>query len=272
MMLSVKVVALGLIGMSALAVKAQPESSRPEFEVVSIKPNVTGGFRSVVRPTPGGLNVVNASPLLLIRHASDIEVGSQIESAPSWAGTARYDILAKGGGNSSRAVTMAKLKALLENRFDLKVHWQVRETPVFFLKTLPGGPKVPAFKEGDCVVRTGLDQPLARSPGSEKSSCKVVRQGVDGPNRTLDIVGATPEILARVFSVILNRIVIDQMGLKESMGAFHLEYAPEDPTSTNATAPSILTAVQEQAGLKLQPGIGPVKYLIVDHIEKPTAN
>lgn len=43
--------------------------------------------------------------------------------------------------------------------------------------------------------------------------------------------------------------------------------APVDPNG-----PSIFTAIEEQLGLKLQPGIGSMQTLIIDSVEHPTQN
>jgi uncharacterized protein (TIGR03435 family) len=62
---------------------------------------------------------------------------------------------------------------------------------------------------------------------------------------------------------------VDRTGL---VGAFDidLKWTPED---SNGTGPSVLTAVQEQLGLRLEPGKGAVETLIVDHAERtPTEN
>ena len=62
--------------------------------------------------------------------------------------------------------------------------------------------------------------------------------------------------------------VIDRTGRLKNVNVT-LRWAPDEiPPDT----PSIFTAVQEQLGLKLQPGKGPIKFLVIDHAEEPTEN
>jgi uncharacterized protein (TIGR03435 family) len=84
--------------------------------------------------------------------------------------------------------------------------------------------------------------------------------------------------LAAGMTALLNRLTIDKTGLT---GRFDVEltWTPEQFSSSAATAaaddfrePSIFTALQEQLGLRLVPGKGPVDVLIVDHAERPSEN
>ena len=50
-----------------------------------------------------------------------------------------------------------------------------------------------------------------------------------------------------------------------------LDWSPHS-AGQDATGPSILTAVQEQVGLKVEPKKEPVEILIVDHAEMPSEN
>ena len=96
--------------------------------------------------------------------------------------------------------------------------------------------------------------------------------------------GAVPLAqLATVLSRTLGRSVVDKTGLTAKFN-ISLEFAPEDaqrmrlppdaplPPSSDGTAPSIFTALQEQLGLKLESQKGPVEILVVERAEKPSEN
>jgi uncharacterized protein (TIGR03435 family) len=79
----------------------------------------------------------------------------------------------------------------------------------------------------------------------------------------------------------VDRQVIDRTGLTglydftlkwtpEGIGTTLLGRPPTPQTPSDPDAPSIFTAVQEQLGLKLEAGRGPVEVVVIDHIEKPT--
>jgi uncharacterized protein (TIGR03435 family) len=72
-----------------------------------------------------------------------------------------------------------------------------------------------------------------------------------------------------------GRPVLDKTGLS-GIYDFTLTYALDQNASAVAasdpTGPSIFTAIQEQLGLKLEPGKGPVEVIVIDHAEKPSGN
>jgi len=72
----------------------------------------------------------------------------------------------------------------------------------------------------------------------------------------------------RLGEVQLERPVLDRTGIKGEFD-FKLDYATDDNPETG---PSIFTAIQEQLGLRLQAAKGPVEMLIIEHVEKPSAN
>jgi uncharacterized protein (TIGR03435 family) len=198
----------------------------------------------------------------------------------------RYDIIAKPPGNPPRAEMYgAMLQSLLEDRFKLKVHRETKEGPVYFLTVAKNGPKLRATPEGACIA-VDIDHPR----GAGKSSvpdCGKVKTGRGGEVVTVDIPGATIANLCSQLGLVMDREVIDRTGLG---GPFdiHLEVTPADlqpefvagrgvdqpvqPTASEQDGPSISLALQQQLGLKLETGRGPVPVLVVDHIERPTDN
>ena len=92
----------------------------------------------------------------------------------------------------------------------------------------------------------------------------------------LDGTGVTVAEMAPYFSKGNVAPVIDKTGI-EGRFDFHLEYLreggppPEDPDPMHA-APPISTAIQEQLGLKLTAGRGPVDVLVIDRAARPSGN
>jgi uncharacterized protein (TIGR03435 family) len=65
---------------------------------------------------------------------------------------------------------------------------------------------------------------------------------------------------------------VDKTGLGDKKFDFELKWTPDDRSLADDSAPSLLTALEEQLGLKLVPARGPVEVLIIDHMERPSPN
>ena len=130
------------------------------------------------------------------------------------------------------------------------------------------------------MIRSGVRGPRLRPPANDcfKSeptppSCVGIRQA---PGR-FTATSATMAGLATTLSMLLQRLVIDRTGLSERFD-FNLEWNPNDsigdPAATPAAefAPSLLAALDEQLGLKLEAQRAPIDYLVIDSAEPLTDN
>jgi uncharacterized protein (TIGR03435 family) len=152
--------------------------------------------------------------------------------------------------NAVRDRFLAKLQALLADRFQLKVHRETREMPIYIMTVAKGGSKLQTL-------------PDAGKPGSGLSS----RRTDDGKR---EVIGQklTAAALARFLSGQIGRMIVDQSGLTGKYD-FTLKWAPD---MGDTTGPSLFTALQDQLGLKLDSSKGPVEVVVVDSAQKPSAN
>jgi uncharacterized protein (TIGR03435 family) len=273
-------------GSAAIALsQTESPTAHPRFEVASIKPNSNGGNVAYIQPLPGSrLVMTNFAVLQLILSAYGVQ-GYQISGDPPWISTDHYDIQAKSEGNASvQQMEGPMLQQLLEERFKLKLHREIRQLPVYELTVAKSRAKLERSKEGSCIpysVDSPPPPPIA--PGAPRPNfCGYPRLGVEGLTQTLDGAGVSMTVLANrlspSYATQLGRTVFDPTGLTGTFDV-HLKWTVDasagatGPVITdNPTGPSIFTALQEQLGLKLESAKGPVEVLVIDHVEKPSAN
>jgi uncharacterized protein (TIGR03435 family) len=69
-----------------------------------------------------------------------------------------------------------------------------------------------------------------------------------------------------------GRPVIDKTGLDGNY-SITLEWAADESTAgAEPDAPALVTAIQEQLGLRLDPRKLPMEVLVVDHVDRPSEN
>lgn len=79
--------------------------------------------------------------------------------------------------------------------------------------------------------------------------------------------------LIRVLAVALNQAILDRTNLPGTFDV-RLRFIDEVPGAppSDSPGPTIFNALQEQLGLKLESARGPVEFLVIDRISRPTAN
>lgn len=224
---------------------------RPEFEVASIKPSVIppGGRITVMMETQGERFRATHEPLInLIAFAYNVHL-FQISGAPDWVSSFEngYEIDAKAGTGISTDESRLMLQSLLADRAKLKLRSEKKELAVYEL----------------CVGKNGSKLRAIEPPGPGDRSGTFGRVGV------LVGIKTSMEQLSGVLSMRLDRPVLNKTGINGYFD-FKFEYAPDN--QPDSAAPSIFTALQEQLGLKLESTKEPVEVLVLDHIEKPSAN
>ena len=253
----------------AAAIPCLFAQSKKEFDVATIKPNAEKDNRFMMPggPQGGTYRATGVTLKMLIMYAYRVPAAFQVSGGPSWIGTERWDIQAKVDGETTpRDRFVQMLRALLEDRFQLKVRRETKEMPVYKLVVAKSGSK------------------LALHSGDQPKPEDRLRMGFGSMRFQDSGLGA----LAYQLSLQLGRKVIDKTGLTGEYD-FTLEWAPEpcqgglesiglppDPNlkfpPADPNSPSLFTAVQEQLGLKLESQKGPVEMMVIDHVERPSEN
>ena len=289
------VVIIAMMGLRLEAQIAAPPADSPTFEAASIRPAADTGRRGG-RGTPGRFQGINLPARQLIRQAYDIH-DAQIVGGPDWLASDGFDINATTGDKPPDQIRFM-MQSLLRDRFKLTFHTEKRELPIYALVVARSDGKIGAglkrIPDGECPppgARRGAPPaggpPAAPPPPVDPNNPQPPCGGmIFGPGR-LVAHGVAIDQLARSIGALpaitsFNRIVVNDTKL-EGQYDFDFKFANEfagrggpsvgaPPSPAPGDEPAMVTALQEQLGLKLDARRATVDVMVVDSVEKPSEN
>jgi bla regulator protein blaR1 len=290
---------VGLLSARQTQAKSKAQNTTaaaPLYEVASIKANKLGNEllktgkgiisqRTIV--LPGEITVTNTALQYLIRMAYEVE-DYQILGAPSWLTSELYDVDGKADASAITAMKQLgkdqrdlenrrMLQVLLEDQLQLKYHRETKEVPVYSLIVVNSGRLIEA--QGDCGPPSNLPQSLG---DPAKPPCGSLMVSISGIAAGQNVPMAQ---LVATLSDFTGRMVIDKTNLAGKYD-MNLRWTPEPgqswfPSGSPAPSgrssipepdpnkPSLLSAIQEQLGLKLESQTAPIELFVIDHVERP---
>ncbi|MGE0444025.1 MAG: TIGR03435 family protein [Vicinamibacterales bacterium] len=266
----------GAILLLALGFGAGLAAQQPEpldFEVVSIKRNVSGERGNSGRTLPDGTIMrLNSTVRSFILAASPVNA-VDVEGLPDWAFSDRYDVIAKPPANSTREQRSEMMRRMFADRFKLRAHVEERERDVFDLVLAREdgqlGPNITP-SSADCSPAANQAQPpRPLSIDDIRGTCGTIvglNQIVSG--------GTTLNGLIGTLGAIAGGRITNRTGLN-GIYAIELTFSrgPQaDPAAPPDDRPDIFTALQEQLGLKLVRGKAMLPVFVIDSIERPSEN
>jgi bla regulator protein blaR1 len=247
----------GCAAMAGLLFAQTPAS--PAFEVATIRPSQPDTPGPLIGISAGRLTLTSFTLREMMVFAYWIHP-SQVLGAAGWMESDKYDVVAKPEGSSQvpEEELREMLQALLADRFQLKLHHEMKELPAYVFVLGKNGSKM-----------------KARTPGDGGPGFRLVFQGARLPGRNASIA----QLAFVLQAVVLDRPVLDKTGLTGNFD-FDLAWTPNETQfggkgatmPADPDSPDIFTAVQEQLGLRLESQKDPVDVLAIDHAEKPSAN
>jgi uncharacterized protein (TIGR03435 family) len=240
-------------------------------------------------PTPDGFSGTNIGIRDLITMAYGV-ASYQISGGPSWTESEKYDVEAKMSDTMMNKLSQMQpddrwharqlmRQELLADRLKLVVHRETKEFPVYSLVVAKNGPKLQASKPADNSANGGNGHEGGRGPGMSAGN-------EDGMGKA-SFWNQPVSYLVIWLSGSLRSPVVDKTELTGTYD-FTLKFAPnlarlrislDDAASaqpagavSDSNGPTLLDALQDQLGLKLVSGKGPLEVIVIDHVERPSGN
>jgi len=276
----------------------------------AVVPLREGGGLGDIGPSPNRVTKECVTVMSLLQDAYVIFADGQnrsgasvqmppIERAPAWISSDLYTRDAKAKGAPGQPAMLGPMmQSLLEDRFHLKLHRETRSGPAYELTVAKGGSKL-KNNNGTCSVDvpsaavprdTATGRPVPGfasgrvSPPSEPGvPCRLRLSLRNGPNQLFVSSAITIDQFCSYLSRVTGQTIIDKTGLRDKYD-IRLEYLPDQRAPGNTAldqsdapadiqpGPSLFPAVEQQLGLKLLPFKGTRQIIVIDQIEKPSAN
>ena len=261
---------------------AEQSPQPPAFAVASVRATQPGATSAPIRREPGGFSASN-QPLRALISLAYQTPSLQIVGAPDWASTEPWDIVARTSDPVPAArpgevpADLLMLRALLEDRFRLVVRRDVREMAIFALVVARNdgrlGPQIRRPPDKYCEQLRNASATLETPSPPRERECGLRGDGLGSTNATFRAGSVSLVDFARTLTGQVQRTVIDRTGLIGEWD-FDLQFLPARFALNAATleSPSIFSALQEQLGLKLEATTGSVDVLVIERVERPSAN
>lgn len=238
------------------------------FEVATIKPSSPDTRGRYTRMQGHQFVAKNCGIKYLVGAAYDLNP-EMISGGPEWIESDRYDILAVPPGEKQPSVAqqMVMLQELLADRMKLSFHREPKTMPIYALTVAKTGSKLKAS------TAPPDDQPNVISTVYPAASGGIDHVLMPAHNATMTLFAS---VLQRG---ILDRPVVDNTGLTGRYD-FDLEWAPDEsefggdlaPGVPDHPEPDLFAALENQLGLRLEKTRGSIQALVIDHVERPSAN
>lgn len=252
--------------------KPMAADAKPTFEVATIKPSKPGQPGKMFTVRGHDVVTVNTTVFDIMSIVYQVQ-GKQILGGPDWLKTDKWDITGKPDTEGLPSVQQLgmMLKQLLTDRFKLAFHHEQKEMAVYALVVGKDGSKLTKSTAGSKLTKSTADPKGLPGLFFSKPGVLHVRNA------------SIAEFANLMQGNVLDRPVVDQTGLKEKYD-FVLKWTPDEsqfqgsgfkitPPADPANAPpGLFTAIQQELGLKLDATKAPVDVLVIDHVEKPSAN
>jgi len=239
---------------ACLAIPSAMHAQQPAFAVATIRPSsgaVQFEHDGKTETTPGTLRMQDVSVQTCIKWAYGVQ-DNQI-SGPGWINSDKFDITAKADDPATEEQMKLMMRTLLTDRFKLSFHHQDKELKAFVLTVAKGGAKVTLAAAPDAKP---FRQNTANSTIAKSMTIRDFADFISGP---------------------LQMPVVDETGLTGKYD-FVLDFTHYLPDAKNMgpdrpdTTSILMAAMEGELGIKMETRKTQVDVMVIDHVEKPSAN